>query len=170
MVGMSAKFAIDTPYGVFQAVWTERGLYSLEFPDPESTRKFGAPRTEDNRQADLARLLIEYLNGRAVDFRVIPVDRSGYTPFQQCVLDVVAAIPPGQTLSYHEVAVRVGRPRAARAVGNAVGANRTPLVVPCHRVVRSDGSIGGFSGGAGWKERLLAIEGNRLYSMGNVAI
>lgn len=170
MVAMSERFNIDTAYGVFQAIWTESGLYSLEFPDPKSTGHPGAAPAGDPRHADLTRLLIEYLNGKTVDFRVIPLDRSGYTPFQQLVLDVVAAIPPGQTLSYREVAVRVGRFRAARAVGNAVGANRTPVVVPCHRVVRSDGSIGGFSGGAGWKERLLVIEGNGLYSMGNVAI
>ncbi len=170
MVAMSERFSIDTAYGVFQAVWTEHGLYSLEFPDPKSTGHPGSTATEDPRHAELTRLLIEYLNGMTVDFRVIPIDWSDYTPFQRLVLDEVAAIPPGRTLSYREVADRVGRPRAARAVGNAVGANRTPVVVPCHRVVRSDGSIGGFSGGAGWKERLLVIEGNGLYSIGNVAI
>lgn len=167
---MRATYGIETEYGVFRAVWNERGLYSLELPKPGLPADLAAAQTRDPRHADLARLLGIYLGGRAVDFRAVPLDPSGYTPFQKAVLDATAAIPPGETLTYRDVAGRVGRPRAARAVGNALGLNRTPVVVPCHRVVRSDGRIGGFSGGAGWKERLLAIEGTGLYSGGNEAI
>jgi O-6-methylguanine DNA methyltransferase len=75
------------------------------------------------------------------------------------VLETVARIPFGETLSYGEVAGAVGNPRAARAVGQAVGANPLPILIPCHRVLASSGRIGGFGGGLSWKRFLLGIEG-----------
>lgn len=167
---MQETYRIETGHGVFRARWTGCGLYSLELPTRDLPPDFPVSPRRDPRHAELARLLADYLHGRLVDFSGVPVDWSGYTPFQKAVLELVATIAPGETLTYRQVAGLTGRPRAARAVGNALGINRTPVVIPCHRVVRSDGRIGGFSGGAGWKERLLAIEGTRLYSGGNVAI
>lgn len=107
----------------------------------------------------LAVLLQEYFLGRRADFAGVPLDWRGYTPFTRDVLAATRTIPWGATRSYGEVAALLGRPRAARAVGRALAANRTPVVVPCHRVVRGTGAPGGFTGGVGWKERLLRGEG-----------
>ena len=81
------------------------------------------------------------------------------TPFQRAVYEELLKIPKGHTVSYAEVARRVGRPGAARAVGQAVGANPIPLLIPCHRVLASDGSLGGFGGGLPLKTTLLKQEG-----------
>lgn len=91
----------------------------------------------------------------------VPVDLRATTPFQRRVLDSIQAIPPGQVWSYGEVAQHIGRPRSARAVGQALGANPIPIVVPCHRVVAADGGLGGYSGGLEVKEYLLRHEGAR---------
>lgn len=88
------------------------------------------------------------------------LDWAGYTSFQRKVLEVVQAIPPGMTRSYSEVARLSGSPRAARAVGGVMRANRTPLVLPCHRVITASGDIGCFGGGRGMKQFLLNLEKN----------
>jgi len=88
------------------------------------------------------------------------LDWAGYTSFQRKVLEVVQAIPPGTTRSYGEVARLSGSPRAARAVGGVMRANRTPLVVPCHRVITASGDIGCFGGGREMKQFLLDLEKN----------
>lgn len=87
-----------------------------------------------------------------------PVDLGSVTPFTREVLEAVAGIPRGECRSYAWVARNVERPLAARAIGGAVGRNPVPLLVPCHRVVRTDGTIGGWSGSPGWKEFLLDSE------------
>lgn len=83
---------------------------------------------------------------------------AGFTPLQQAVLGAVAAIPYGQVRAYGEIAAAVGRAKAARFVGNTVAQNPFPLLIPCHRVVRSSGAVGKFGGGAELKKRLLALE------------
>lgn len=80
------------------------------------------------------------------------------TPFQQKVWKELLTIPKGQTLTYKELAKRVGKPRAVRAVANAVGANPIPVTIPCHRVVRSDGGLGGYSGPGGVKKKLALLK------------
>lgn len=100
----------------------------------------------------------EFLSGKRSRLDC-PLDLSGGTPFQRRVWKAIRAIPPGQVRSYKWVARRVGGARYARAVGLALGANPLPLVVPCHRVVGADGSLGGFTGGLRLKRRLLALEG-----------
>jgi methylated-DNA-[protein]-cysteine S-methyltransferase len=87
-----------------------------------------------------------------------PVDLSSGTPFQRRVWETVSAIPYGQTMTYGQVAWEVGCPKGARAVGQAMGKNPVPLVVPCHRVVGSNGGLGGFGGGLDLKRRLLDME------------
>lgn len=84
------------------------------------------------------------------------------TDFQKSVWNAIVQIPYGTTLSYRELAARIGRPEAVRAVGGAVGANPVPIVVPCHRVLGSDGKLTGFAGGLNVKERLLELEGARI--------
>ncbi|MGO9244764.1 MAG: methylated-DNA--[protein]-cysteine S-methyltransferase [Verrucomicrobiia bacterium] len=92
----------------------------------------------------------------------VPLDLSTGTTFQQSVWRALRTIPRGETRSYGWVAQQIGKPRSSRAVGVACGANPIPVVVPCHRVIAGDGSIGGFGGGLPMKQRLLQIEGVRL--------
>jgi O-6-methylguanine DNA methyltransferase len=112
----------------------------------------------DRRQAERAREeLTEYLAG-ARTFFAVPVDLSGIPKFQGDVLAAAARIPYGETTSYAALAEAVGRPRAARAVGNALGANPVPIIVPCHRIIRGDGSWGHYAFGASMKTALLTLE------------
>jgi O-6-methylguanine DNA methyltransferase len=103
------------------------------------------------------RQLAEYFARQRQRFD-LPLAPEG-TPFQRRVWDAVAQIPYGQTRSYWWVAVRMGDPYAFRAVGAANGANPLPIIIPCHRVIRHDGSLGGYSAGLDWKRFLLALEG-----------
>lgn len=91
-----------------------------------------------------------------------PVDLNGLSDFTVEVLGLVSEIPWGSRRSYGWVAEEMGKPSAARAVGGALGRNPVPILVPCHRVVREDGSLGGFSGPKGWKELLLELEGRSV--------
>jgi methylated-DNA-[protein]-cysteine S-methyltransferase len=105
---------------------------------------------------DAARQLDEYFARKRTDFD-LPLSLSG-TEFQQQVWLTLAEIPYGETISYAELARWVGRPQAFRAVGQANGANPIPVVLPCHRVIAADGSIGGYGGGLSAKRLLLALE------------
>ena len=110
------------------------------------------------RHAERARKeLAEYLAGSRTFFTV-PVDLSGIPEFQGEVLAAAARIPYGEMTSYAALARSVGRPRAARAVGNALGANPVPVIVPCHRIIRGDGTWGHYAFGAGMKTALLTLE------------
>lgn len=114
---------------------------------------------QDRLEVPLAQMS-EYLNGvrRSFDF---PIDWSVLTPFQQEVLQATLAIPYGQTRTYAEIAGQVGKPRAARAVGRAEATNPMPVVIPCHRVIGSDGKLHGYGAGEGLptKAWLLELEG-----------
>jgi methylated-DNA-[protein]-cysteine S-methyltransferase len=110
--------------------------------------------------------LIEYLRGRRTSFE-LPLDLSSGTPFQRRVWNMLRAIPYGQLWSYRGLASRVGGVQYARAVGGAVGANPLPVLVPCHRVVAQDATIGGFSSGLPAKRRLLTLEGSLSRLRGN---
>jgi O-6-methylguanine DNA methyltransferase len=87
------------------------------------------------------------------------IDAAALTPFQKAVYRVVARIPRGKTMTYAQVAAAIGRPKAVRAVGNALNKNPFAPAVPCHRVIRSDGTLGGFASGSAAKRRLLKSEG-----------
>jgi O-6-methylguanine DNA methyltransferase len=104
--------------------------------------------------------ILEYLRGKRKAF-TIPLDLEG-TAFQQAVWRETLRIPYGRTITYAELARRIGRPGATRAVGQALGANPIPILIPCHRVVASDGSLGGYSGGLALKRWLLLREGINL--------
>lgn len=110
---------------------------------------------------DLPHRLRQYLDGAPVIF-ADKLDFSGATRFQQSVWQVTQSIPYGETRSYSWVAGGIGSRKAVRAVGQALAKNPLPIVVPCHRVVASDGSLGGFSGGLEIKEYLLRLERTRL--------
>lgn len=154
---------IQTSAGRFTAHFSDRGLARLEFPD--------APGETGSRRADAALTSVQRawlrITTRAVRCALKgepiaefpPLDVSSGTEFQQRVWEELCRIAPGQTRSYGEIARWVGRPAAARAVGQACGANPIPLLIPCHRVLAANRRIGGFSGGLNWKRRLLAGEG-----------
>ncbi len=131
----------------------ERGVSAVR-PGPAAPR----PGVTARRLAEQAREeLSEYFQGRRVFFSV-PVDLSGCPVFQQQVLEETNRIPFGETRSYSEVARRIGHVRASRAVGTALGRNPIPFIVPCHRVLRGDGTLGGYGFGVPIKNRLLHLE------------
>lgn len=157
---------IEVPVGRFMALWSEQGLSRLLFPGttPFPVAAKGAAATGAGTEVvvpwavKLAQLLRAYFANRAVDFGEIPVDFTGYTPFQRRVLQFIRGVPYGTVITYGAVAAALGCPGAARAVGQVLARNRTPVVVPCHRVV-GRGWWGGFSAGQRWKEELLHLEG-----------
>lgn len=110
--------------------------------------------------AKAVKLLKRYFSGARVSFD-LPLDMRYHTPFQQAVWKATAEISHGETQSYAWIAKRVKNPKAARAVGQAMGANPVPIIVPCHRVISSAGKLGGFSAGVGMKKKLLELEKNK---------
>src|SRR5215831_13304318 len=135
-----------------------RRRMSVRFPEAVNT----APTPEVQRGIDA---IVSLMRGECVDLAFIRLDMEGVPEFHQRVYDVARAIPPGATLTYGEVARRLGDPGAARAVGQALGRNPFAVIVPCHRVTAAGGKTGGFSasGGAVTKLTLLAIEGAQLF-------
>jgi len=154
---------IPTGDGLFVAGYSDRGLARLEFPKPgrrtDRVRSKLPPLVQAWHRAT-TRALKQSLAGRKPT-TFPPLDLTTGTPFQQAVWDALRQIAPGTTRSYAEIARAVGSPGAARAVGQACGANPIPVLVPCHRVLASGGKLGGFSGGLAWKRKLLAREGWR---------
>ncbi len=122
------------------------------------------PLPERDWNPRLRRALESFARGNRVDFRHLAVDLGGLTAFRQKVLELTRRIPYGRTATYGELAQRAGKENAARAVGAAMASNPIPLIIPCHRVVASGGTIGGFSGphGVELKRRLLELEGVML--------
>jgi methylated-DNA-[protein]-cysteine S-methyltransferase len=110
--------------------------------------------------------IVLLLQGEAIDLAAVALDMAGVPSFDRRVYEVARTIPPGATLSYGDIAARLGAPGEARAVGQALGQNPFPLVVPCHRVLAAGGKVGGFSanGGIATKLRLLSIENARTSS------
>jgi methylated-DNA-[protein]-cysteine S-methyltransferase len=151
---------IRTKLGAFRAQYTCRGISALGFPGPGGTRLGITAKKAPSFIHRLAQQLKQYAAGKAVRWSV-PVDLSAGTAFQQKVWRALIMIPRGQTRSYAWVARQIGKPKATRAVGTACGANPVPVVIPCHRVIASDGSLGGFGGGLPMKRRLLALERTR---------
>lgn len=147
---MAGSERIRTPHG-HVVVDADRGVVRAV-----SLRKGPA---KESASSDLAADLRRYLAGERVDFSRYGVDWSPYTPFERAVLQATRSIPYGETRTYGEIAEAIGRPGAARAVGQALGKNRTCIVVPCHRVVAANG-LGGFTGGLRWKRSLLEMEGS----------
>ncbi len=153
---------------VFQTAWgwcgikvSHIGLARVIIPDGcdrrEVERMLGG--TPADGRPGAVKLLYDYFAGKRPSLN-IPVDLTRSSDFERAVYREVAKIPCGETASYGEIARRVGRPGAARAVGAAMAVNPVPIVIPCHRVVRADGGLGGFSsrGGTATKQKLLALE------------
>jgi methylated-DNA-[protein]-cysteine S-methyltransferase len=160
----------DTPIGRCALAWGPRGVVGVQLPEGPETktrarmlqRFAGATEVPPPPAIEQARDAIQaLLRGEASDLEAIPLDMGGVPPFHRRVYEAARAIPPGSTLSYGEVAAKIGAPGAARAVGQALGRNPFAIVVPCHRILAAGGKVGGFSatGGTTTKIRLLAIEG-----------
>jgi methylated-DNA-[protein]-cysteine S-methyltransferase len=147
-----------SPVGVLRLTASVRGLRSIEVVRGSKMKRETVPRTGAGaivRQAEQE--LREYFAGRRRTFTV-KLDLEG-TEFQRKAWQAMRKIPFGETISYGEQARKVGKPKAYRAVGSANGKNPIPIIVPCHRVLASDGSLGGYSLGLSMKRRLLALEG-----------
>lgn len=142
---------------------TPRGVARLEFVSRSAAEEGSScSREPSNRLAsEVADQLTAYFEGKRRHLDV-PVDLSACSPFQRRVLEACAQVPAGQVISYGELALRVGQPNAARAVGRALARNPVPILVPCHRIVRADGGLGGFTAGLEWKRRLLRLEGVKI--------
>lgn len=162
-----AYAAMDSILGPLLIVRSTRGLVRVAYAGGRdaarelerlsallSPRVVHAPAALDDSRREIE----EYLDGRRASFDV-PVDLALVGPFAREVLDAAVAIPYGEVTTYGELASTVGRPRAARAVGNALGSNPVPIVVPCHRILRAGGGLGGYTGGTHIKRALLAVEG-----------
>ena len=144
---------LETLLDRFHVQATERGVSRLAYG-----RGHDVAAGRGRRHAEQARHeLGEYLGGRRTFFTV-PVDLAGVGEFQERVLAEAERIPFGEVTSYSTLARRIGHPQAARAVGNALGANPVPVIVPCHRVIRGDGSWGHYAFGGALKTRLLELE------------
>jgi methylated-DNA-[protein]-cysteine S-methyltransferase len=165
---MTIKFAaIETGLGWVGVATSENGLRYVNLPVKSRENairvivEMGAERPASEAEiggiADDIRNLVA---GKPVA-NGVKLDWSGITPFRRTVLEECARIPAGKTVSYGELAEKVGRPRAARAIGRVMATNPWPLFVPCHRVVGSDGSLHGYGGGLPMKEALLRAEGAR---------
>src|SRR4051812_1643810 len=170
----------DTPIGRCGIAWSSGGVAGLQLPEANAaaTRARMRRRFPDAREAtpprDVARAIrmaTALLGGKATDLGSIALDMSAVPPFHRRVYAAARAIPPGTTLSYGEIAARIGSPGSARAVGQALGRNPFPIVVPCHRVLAAGGKSGGFSaaGGVSTKLRMLALEGAPVARNGNRA-
>jgi methylated-DNA-[protein]-cysteine S-methyltransferase len=157
---------VDSPFGTLLLAASKRGLVRLAFPEEnvDATLQRLAMRVSP-RIVEAAgpleamrRELDEYFDGRRRRFD-LPLDWTLVGRFGRRVLSVASEIPYGGVLSYAEVAAEAGSPRGSRAAGNALGANPIPIVVPCHRVLRSGGALGGYGGGLERKQFLLELEG-----------
>ncbi|MCM2255742.1 MAG: methylated-DNA--[protein]-cysteine S-methyltransferase [Vicinamibacteria bacterium] len=149
---------VDTPVGDLLVAGDEGALRLVSFPTGKMRRRPESEWVEDARPFKAARQqLREYFAGARQRFD-LPLEPVG-TPFQRHVWAELRRIPYGRTRTYAELAARIGRPRAMRAVGTANGANPLPIVVPCHRVIGADGSLTGFGGGLPAKRLLLDLEG-----------
>jgi methylated-DNA-[protein]-cysteine S-methyltransferase len=161
---------VETPIGPLLVASSPAGLAAISFDhDPdhhlERLARIAGPRVLRSARAiePTRRELDEYFEGRrrafdlALDLRALPA-------FTVAVLEQLSRVPFGETTTYGELAARVGHPRAARAVGTVMNRNRIPIVLPCHRVVGSTGSLVGYAGGLDVKARLLELEGASPYS------
>jgi methylated-DNA-[protein]-cysteine S-methyltransferase len=150
----------ESPLGTLLVAATDRGVCRIAYtPDPDAVAAAVGPRVlrVPSRLTETERQLDEYFAGDRQEFE-LPVDLR-VPAFQQDVLRELARVPFGALATYGELARRIGRPRAARAVGGALNRNPIPIVLPCHRVVGAGGSLVGYAGGLDRKRTLLALEG-----------
>lgn len=152
---------MKSPIGPLWVAVSDKGVVMLdwgsrEFPPAGDKERFQWKRSEE-KTADTCKQLDEYFSGERTDFTV-PLDLRHGTEFQKRCWEILTQIPYGETRSYLQVAQAAGRPAASRAVGQANHHNPIPIIIPCHRVINTDGGLGGYGGGLDVKEHLLAME------------
>jgi methylated-DNA-[protein]-cysteine S-methyltransferase len=160
----------DTPIGACAIVWSARGIAGVQLPEADAgttrarvLRRFAGAQ-EAPPVADVLHAIdgiVALLRGEPRDLTGIAIDDAAIPAFNRKVYAIARSIPPGATMTYGEIAERLGNRALARAVGQAMGENPTPIIMPCHRVLAANGKTGGFSapGGIVTKLRLLTIEG-----------
>jgi methylated-DNA-[protein]-cysteine S-methyltransferase len=169
----TAFTVFDTEIGVCGIAWSERGVAGVQLPEasaaatrarlerryPSAVEALPTPAIEAAIRGVVALLACE-----ASDLQQVELDLGGVADFNAAVYRIARSIPPGETLTYGEIAARLGAPALARDVGQALGANPIPIIVPCHRVLAAGNRAGGFSarGGVRTKLRLLEIERGRI--------
>jgi methylated-DNA-[protein]-cysteine S-methyltransferase len=165
----------DTDIGRCGIAWGDRGLLGVQLPEATDARTLSrlaqkAPAAREAAMPDHVRracdAMTELLRGEANDLAFIVVDMEQVPAFNRRVYDLARTIAPGETLTYGDIATRLGDKLLSRAVGKALGENPFPIVIPCHRVLAANGKTGGFSanGGVTTKFRMLAIERARIAS------
>src|SRR5262245_36463885 len=169
---MTSRFALfDTAIGSCAIVWGERGILGLQLPSADETSTIARlkRRYRDAEQGEptpevrkTIAEIVALLRGERRDLSGVALDMERIPQFERSVYEIARTIPPGEVITYGEIAKRLGDPMLAQAVGTALGQNPFPIVVPCHRVVAAGSKLGGFSapGGAKTKRRMLAIEGS----------
>jgi methylated-DNA-[protein]-cysteine S-methyltransferase len=175
----AASFALfETPVGPCGIAWGPRGVVGIQLPEgpAAATRKRLLQRIPGSREgtppAEVQAVLesiLALLRGENPDFGAVALDMAGVPPFHRKVYEAARGIPAGETLSYGELAARIGSPGAARAVGQALGNNPFAIVVPCHRVLAAEGRVGGFTanGGITTKLHLLTLESSHAQTQGH---
>jgi len=160
----STVVEIQSPLGSMAGIFSNRGLTALYFSRLSGDelfiaahRRYGDVQPQATEPYGLSSQLADYFAGTRTQFE-IPLDVSG-TLFQLEVWRALLQVPFGKTISYSQLATVIGKPKAARAVGNAVGANPLAVIVPCHRVIANNGKLGGYTGGLDIKRFLLRHEG-----------
>lgn len=154
---------LDSPIGTVFIASTSKGICAISLAVSEEAflseiKKYGIPERDDKRFTELRKDLKDYFSGKRADFSKHRLDISSGTEFQKKVWGKLLEIPYGETRAYKWLAEVVGSPKAFRAVGGANGKNPIPIIIPCHRIINSDGSLGGYSGGVWIKEWLLKLE------------
>ncbi|OGF50984.1 MAG: hypothetical protein A2231_06410 [Candidatus Firestonebacteria bacterium RIFOXYA2_FULL_40_8] len=149
------EHAVKVKYGWIKLTYSKKGVSRISFP---VKRKIvfvnkNIPQCIKKLEKDLQ----IYFSGKKTKFSCA-FDFGMFTDFQVRVWKAAKNIPYGETRSYSYIAKKIEKPGSARAVGNALGKNPCPIIIPCHRVIKNDGTIGGFSGGRGWKKKLLELE------------
>jgi O-6-methylguanine DNA methyltransferase len=163
-----AEATMATPLGPIHLEFSAKGLKNLILAGKDDISRSGLKGSTPDSSSlpeetlqkwrnQLAQALEKYFAGEPVSFQDLPLDLQG-SPFHLQVWRELRKVPPGETVSYQELARRLGKPKAARAVGQACGANPIPLIVPCHRVIAANGKLGGFSSGLERKRWLLLHE------------
>jgi O-6-methylguanine DNA methyltransferase len=150
------NYNLKTKYGNIGIVSSTKGIKEIHIGEKPNKISLTI-RQPDINLTRLVTNLKNYFQGKKVNFNV-KYDISHLPVFTQKVLYNVKKIPYGKTTTYSQIAKSIGHPKASRAVGQAVGSNPLPIVIPCHRVIRKDGSLGGFAYGLNWKKTLLKIE------------
>lgn len=167
-----AYSVFKTHWGFFGLLGDETALRRSCLPLPEKNtvishliEDFDQKSKSSNIFSNYQQLICAYFDGQPADFSYIPVCLSQFSPFQQSILHTLQSLNYGKIISYTEIAALSHHPKAVRAVANTIAQNPLPLIIPCHRILRKDGSLGGFSapGGTETKKRLLHLENPSLF-------